>query len=259
MRARQVRNGQRDSGAAFFDEIYLRLHEPFFTEENSRREVAAVRELLGLPFGSRILDVPCGWGRHTSLLATAGHAAFGADSSFALLSRARRGRRRRGTPPCYAAADLRTLPFADSSFDGVINICSNLGLFLNDRDDLRALREMRRVLIPGGRFLLETMHRDDVVRAYAERDRWTLPDGTRVEVQRRFDAVTGISHEHLRWRRGHESGEKVHALRLRTATEIARLLRAAGFRDVVYYGGWRGEPFDARSERLIAAATRSNN
>ena len=85
------------------------------------------------------------------------------------------------------------------------------------------------MLAPGGRFLLETMHRDEVIAAYAERDAWTLPDGTEVEVRRRFDPGAGVSHERLVWRSGHEHGEKRHALRLRTATEIDALLRAAGF------------------------------
>ncbi|NJD10734.1 MAG: hypothetical protein FIB01_10000 [Gemmatimonadetes bacterium] len=119
---------------------------------------------------------------------------------------------------------------------------------------MAALGEARRVLRPAGVFLLESMHRDEVIAAYAERDRWSLPDGTEVRVQRRFDPVTGVSHETLRWRRGEASGRKVHALRLRTATEIAALLAAAGFRDVRWYGGWDGRPLRHDSPHVIAVA-----
>jgi 2-polyprenyl-3-methyl-5-hydroxy-6-metoxy-1,4-benzoquinol methylase len=85
----------------YFDDAYYQLHDPLFQEEASRTEVAAMRELLGLPWRARVLDMPCGWGRHTHLLAKAGCHAFGADLSFPLLRRAagRRGRR--------SAADLR--------------------------------------------------------------------------------------------------------------------------------------------------------
>jgi ubiquinone/menaquinone biosynthesis C-methylase UbiE len=236
----------------YFDDVYFSLHDPLFPESESRHEVGAMRELLGLPVGARILDVPCGWGRHTRLFASSGYEAFGADLSPSLLKRARRGRRSRSALPRYAAAELRALPFADGVFDAVINVFTSLGLFQNDRDDVRALREARRVLAPGGRFLMETMHRDEVVCAYAESDEWTLPDGTHVAVRRRFDPVTGVSHETLRWTRGRRNGEKTHALKLRTATEVAALLRKAGFREVAYYGGWEGEPFERDSERLIA-------
>lgn len=241
---------------SYFDDAFFDLHDALFKESASRREVSAMRELLALPVGARVLDVPCGWGRHTELLAQAGLAAFGADLSFPLLRRAPRQPYADG-PARYAAADLRELPYADGAFDAVLNVFTSLGLFLDDAEDLRALVEARRVLRPGGAFLLESMHRDDVIAAYAERDRWQLPDGTEVRVRRRFDPVTGISHERLRWRRGDKAGRKQHALRLRTATEIAGLLAAAGFEAVSWFGGWSGRALRHDSPHLIAVARKS--
>src|SRR5690606_27488148 len=230
------------------------LHEPLFPEEESRREAGAILELMGLPAGARILDAPCGWGRHTVLFGEAGVEAFGADLSVTLLERAARALTAAGSPIRLAAADLRAPKFQAGVFAAVANVFTSLGLFVDDAEDRRARREARRVLRPGGRFLLETMHRDDVVSAYAYRDRWTLPDGTEVRVRRRFDAVTGISYERLWWRRGEERGEKRHALRLRTATEVDGLLRAAGFTGMRYYGDWTGEPFSHESQTLIVVA-----
>jgi ubiquinone/menaquinone biosynthesis C-methylase UbiE len=251
----------------YFDDRYFEMHDPLFSEARSRAEVAGMRELLGLHHGARILDAPCGWGRHAVLLAEAGLEVFGADLSAELLSRAPRSASgdvpdheaaddadNVSSPPAYAAADIRALPFADASFDAVINVFTSLGLFLSDEEDVAALREARRVLTPGGALLLESMHRDDVISSYATRDRWTLPDGTEVRVRRRFDAVAGISHERLQWRRGAERGRKAHALRLRTATEIDALLRQAGFGRVDYFGSWQGASFRHSDESLIAVA-----
>jgi ubiquinone/menaquinone biosynthesis C-methylase UbiE len=242
----------------YFDHRYFEMHDPLFTEARSRAEVAGIRELLGLHHGARILDAPCGWGRHSILLAEAGLDVFGADLSFDLLRQAPRVPEADDValPPLYAAADIRSLPYADASFDAVINVFTSLGLFLSDDEDVAALCEARRVLRPGGALLLESMHRDDVVAQFAERDRWTLPDGTEVRVRRRFDAIRGISHERLQWRRGEASGRKQHSLRLRTATELAALLRAAGFADVAYHGTWDGEAFTHRHESVIAVARR---
>lgn len=241
---------------SYFDDVFYDLHLPLFPEADSRREAAAMVEMLGLPEGARILDVPCGWGRHTLLFPDIGIDAFGADLSVALLQRAVDQAREEATPLRFAAADLRELPFRDAAFDAVLNVFTSLGLFVDDEEDLRALREARRILRPGGKLLLESMHRDDVICAYAERDQWSLPDGTRVRVRRRFDAVAGISYERLQWKRGDEGGEKRHALRLRTATEIAGLLRRAGFGEVTYYGGWDLEPFRHDSQQVIAVAER---
>jgi SAM-dependent methyltransferase len=234
--------------AGYFDDAYFRLHDSFFPEEVSRTEVAAIIDLLGLHHGARILDAPCGWGRHATLFAEAGYDAVGADLSLDLLRHAS------ASPARYLAADIRALPFADATFDAVANVFTSLGLFLDDAEDVRSLIEARRLIRPGGAFLLETMHRDEIVGVYAERDAWVLPDGTEVRVRRRFDPVTGISHERLRWRRGEERGEKRHALRLRTATEIDRLLRLAGFGEIEYLGDWNGERLRLDSPRLIAVA-----
>jgi ubiquinone/menaquinone biosynthesis C-methylase UbiE len=245
---------------SYFDSDFFDLHDALFPEALSRREVAGMRELLALPHGARVLDAPCGWGRHTELLAEAGLDAWGADLSWDLLRRAPRPRAGDGQdnvaqqPPAYAAADIRALPFRDAAFDAVINVFTSLGLFLDDDEDRAALREARRLLRPGGALLLESMHRDDVIRSFAARDEWTLPDGTHVQVRRRFDAITGISHERLRWRRGQHTGRKAHALRLRTATDIDALLRSAGFSDIEYFGGWDGRPFRASTPSLIAIA-----
>lgn len=238
----------------YFGDDFFDLHVDLFPEELSRREVAGMLELLQVPVGGRILDVPCGWGRHTALLAEAGYEVHGSDLSYALLSRHAKGN---GPGPSYVSADIRMQPLRDDSFDAVINVFTSLGLFLDDAEDLRALREAHRLLKPGGRFLLESMHRDDVIASYAERDRWTLPNGTEVRVRRRFDPVKGISHEKLRWKRGEETGEKQHSLRLRTATEIDGLLRAAGFDDVAYYGDWEGSPFTHHDSSLIAVAVKT--
>ena len=102
----------------YFDDAYFQLHDSLFEESASRSEVGAMRDLLGLPHGARILDVPCGWGRHTALFAEAGLDAFGADLSVPLLLRAPRRMHESGRVR-YAAADVRYLPFADASFDAL--------------------------------------------------------------------------------------------------------------------------------------------
>jgi SAM-dependent methyltransferase len=236
----------------FFDDAYYRLMAPFHPEAETRREVAVIRELLALAQDDFVLDLGCGWGRHLRLLSAVGHRVVGFDLSHALLRQVIPGPGARR--PELVAGDLRRLPFHDAAFDAVMNLATSLGLFLDDSDAAAALAEARRVLRPGGRFLLEGMHGDDAVAGYAERDEWTLDDGTEVRVRRRFDAVRGVSHEVLRWRGPTGGGTKRHSLRLRTATEIVALLEAARFTVEAAYGGWFMEHLDHESEHLILVA-----
>ena len=243
-------SGADSAGAPsdFFDDAYHRILEPFHPEADARYETGALREILGLSQSDRILDVGCGWGRHLRLLRLAGHDAIGVDLSLALLKRAE--------PDAHAAAaDMRRLPFRDASFDVVLNLATSLGLFLHDTPALEALGEIRRVLAPGGRLLLEGMHRDDVVAGYAHRDAWTLEDGTRVRARRRFDPLRGISHEVLRWQEPDgRRRTKRHSLRLRSATELADLVARAGLSLMDALGDWDGHPLRADSPRIILLA-----
>lgn len=240
--------------ADFFDDDYRRLLAPFHDEEDARREVAALREILGLAQEDRVLDLGCGWGRHLAPLAQAGHEITGADLSVDLLRQVPGQETGR---PALVAADMRALPFGDGAFDVVLNLATSLGLFLDDAPARAALAEVRRVLPPAGRLLLEGMHRDDVVADFAPRVRWFLEDGTEVRARRRFDAVRCISREVLRWRGPAGEGEKRHALRIRSAAEVIALVEASGLGIRQSLGDWDGSPFEARSPRLILLASPS--
>lgn len=238
--------------SGFFDDDYHRLLEPFHPEEDARRETASIRELLGLAQDDRILDLGCGWGRHFTLLREAGHDVTGVDLSLPLLRRIP-GRGSDGPAP-VVAGDMLHLPFRDTAFDIILNLATSLGLFLDDGPAVAALREARRVLRPEGRLLIEGMHRDDAVARYAARDRWTLDDGTEVRARRRFDALTGVSHEVLRWEGPRGPARKRHSLRIRSATELAGILERSGFRISGVYGDWGGAAFSRDSERAIVVA-----
>ena len=109
-----------------------------------------VVELAALRPGQRVLDVACG----TGLVARLAAEAVGVDGRVAaldlnpaMLAVAFELPAVVGAPIEWVEGDAQALPFAEASFDVV---CCQLGLqFFPDRD--RALREMKRVLVAGGR------------------------------------------------------------------------------------------------------------
>ena len=106
--------------------------------------------------GFRVLDVACGSGEPSismaALLKGSGEVV-GVDMAEAPLEVARARARQRGLENVqYMQADVHALPFADASFD---RVTSRLGvMFFGDL--AKALREMHRVLRPGGRMALLT-------------------------------------------------------------------------------------------------------
>lgn len=117
-----------------------------------------VRWLLEHGVAGRTLDLCCGFGRHTLLLAASGVNVFGLDLSRDLLLQSR------GLPEAerflggrLVRADARDVPFASGAFRSVVNLFSSFGYF-GELGDARVLREIARVLEPGGLAVLDLMN-----------------------------------------------------------------------------------------------------
>src|SRR5262249_16607882 len=101
-------------------------------------------------------------------------------------------RRRAGDLPVrFVQGDYRELALDDASFDVVVNLFSAIG-YWGDDGDLAAFHEFRRVLRPGGRFVLETMHRDRLARIFQPRGWEHLEDGAILVEERSFDHARGV-------------------------------------------------------------------
>ena len=134
----------------YFDESFIALYRDFLTPERTAREIAGLREMVRPEPGAQILDLACGWGRHSVALAEAGFRVTGMDLSETLL-RAARGRAEQARVSVeWVRGDMREVPF-EGRFDLVLSLFSSLGYFLSDEEDLRVLRGARRALRQIGR------------------------------------------------------------------------------------------------------------
>jgi SAM-dependent methyltransferase len=157
----------------------------------------AVLALTGPVAGQRVLDIACGHGRLTRILAARGARVTGVDISAALVAKARAAEAERSLGITYVVADIpRWQPTEAAAFDVVT---CNFGL--TDIDDLPACAAaVATALRPGGVFVFGILHpcfaggRDvsgswPSGRTYYDEGRWTA-DGALSTLRR----VVGANH-----------------------------------------------------------------
>ena len=224
---------------------YLAEHGDFLGEadlvwcpENLRESEA---HLLGEVRGKRILEVGCGSAPCARYLNARGASVVAFDLSAGMLRFARAAAARTGLTVPLVQADVCEMPFADSSFDLAF---SAFGAIPFVADSAGAMREVARVLRPGGRWVFAATHPM----------RWAFPDDPGpaglTAIQSYFDRSPYVEVD--------EQGVPAYVEHHRTMGDRIREIVAAGFvlQDVIepewpedftgVWGQWsaeRGEMF----------------
>ena len=113
--------------------------------ERTAADVEFLQSVIPLPDFGRVLDVPCGDGRHLRALAALGYDVTGVDIDPAV------------SPPVLA--DLRELDSLPTGFDAAINMWQSFGYF-GAAENERVLGSFARRLRLGGRLVLDLQNRE---------------------------------------------------------------------------------------------------
>lgn len=232
----------------WFGEEYLALYE-HRDQHEAREVVALVAERVGVPIGAPVLDLACGGGRHQRMLSDRGWWTVGLDLSPSLLRAARAGDRE--AP--LVRADMRELPFADASFSLVVNLFTSFGYFREDAQHLRVLRDVARVVHPGGWFVLDFLHADQVRQTLVPRDERTVGTVT-VEQEREISADGRFVRKMITL--GDLGRTFVERVRLFEPAELVTLCTGAGFSVDTVLGDYAGSALGPDSPRTILFARR---
>jgi hypothetical protein len=108
------------------------------------------------------------------------------------------------------------------------------------------------VLRPGAALIVETMHRDRLVRTFRPRAWEELPDGGFLLQAHEWDPLAStVAMRHVLVTADGEVRERTALHRLYTITELAEMGRAAGFCEVEAFGGWEDEPVTVETARVV--------
>jgi len=139
---------------SFFRGLALDLWRAVVPPELTRAEADFLVRELRLAPGARVLDVPCGDGRHAVELAARGHVVTGVDLSAEQLAFARERGAQAGVAVAFHHADMRALPWR-AAFDGACCMGNSFG-YIEPAACADFLRAVAAALRPGARFVLDT-------------------------------------------------------------------------------------------------------
>jgi SAM-dependent methyltransferase len=236
-----------------FGAAWLFQYQPMLAREKTLEQVDFIERLLRLEGGARILDMPCGFGRHAVELARRGYDVVGVDINSYFLRTAEEEAKRTGTSLTLRNQDMREATF-DAEFDAALNLFTSLGYFDDEADDVKIANRLAGALKSGGSLVIDFINRDHLVRTFRPRWERELPDGTMLISEPHYDVVRGqcVTRRQILSKDGANS-QTLTSLRYRmyTPTELINLGKGAGLRFREAYGDFQGGELTMNSERTV--------
>jgi len=242
-----LRAQEADWFEEWFGEDYLNIYQ-----HRDETEAESAIELIATNLAGRridkVLDLACGAGRHTRVLRERWWTV-GLDLSMALLKLARK----ESPEAPYVRADMRELPFADESFDLVVNLFTSFGYFDDDSEHVRVLACVGAAMKRGGTFVIDFLNASQVRRELVPYDE-RVENGITIEQWRAISPDGRFVEKRIRLReRGREYSERV---RLLSPRDLQTMLLTAGFSVVKLFGDYAGTDWMEDSPRTILFASR---
>lgn len=219
-------------------------------EERTQEEVDGIVRLLDLDEGAKVLDCPCGYGRHSIELASRGFQVTGVDINTAHLERARD--QNESEFARFQKANMLNLDY-QSEFDAVINIFASFGFFDREEENEKVLANFFDALKPGGSLLIHTdanvPQLDSGPNEYTNTKE--LETGETLKIKDKYDPKTRRINGSWTIKDGKEEKTRSYSVRIYPKYELEDMCVSAGFTSVFAFSNWKGETYSEESTNTI--------
>ena len=223
-----------------FNSVYLKT-DADVVEDNriTENEVTLFSKILGIKEEDAILDLACGQGRHLIELGQRGkYSLYGLDRSRYLIQRAKNISKKKGLSINFKEGDARKLPYATDTFEFVTILGNSFGYFETSDDDVKILKEVFRILKPGGKLLMDVADGSYLMENFTPRS-WEWIDKKHFVCRERSlasDKERLISREVVTNTEKGVIVDQFYAERLYTQEQLANLIANVGFKDTFFHG-----------------------
>jgi D-alanine-D-alanine ligase len=254
---------QPDWWRRIFNSMYLKTDADVVEDKSiTKSEVALFTSILNISKDKTILDLACGQGRHSLELARQGYSnVYGLDRSHFLIRKAKTIMNTEGLNVNYKEGDARKLPYATDMFDVVMILGNSFGYFESIEDDILILKEVHRVMKPGGIFLIDVADGSYLKKNYSPRS-WEWLDKKHFVCRERSLAKDNerlISREVITHVEKGVLVDQFYAERLYTRDVLDSILSKAKYKNIGYHGdietnSLRNQDLGMMARRIIVTA-----
>ncbi|MDK2938820.1 MAG: D-alanine-D-alanine ligase, partial [Methanolobus sp.] len=247
-----------------FNSLYLKTDADIVEDASiTRQEIDTFSSILKLTPESHVLDLCCGQGRHTLELARRGIKNLdGLDRSHYLIQRAKNTAKKESLGVKFKEGDARKTPYTTDTFDVVMVLGNSFGYFETSDEDLRVLKEVKRILKPWGKVLLDVADGSYLKEKYQPRS-WEWIDKHNFVCRERSISTDGqklISREVIVNDTSGVIADQFYAERLYTTETLKELLKKADFTDIEIVDSinsqtLRNQDLGMMERRIIVTAT----
>ncbi len=216
----------------------------------------------GVPEDGTILDLCCGIGRHSVLLAEKGFTVVGVDISPDFIQRAKEIAEEEGVSDncSFHLGDMRKLGevLQGEQFDAVINMFSSLGYY-DDPTEVKILKGITAVTKPGGLLVIDAPNRDWIIKNFSRVNFDEEGEGQMRFVVRTLNLETSVLEND--WTFFEKKGDDLKHInssmithRILSLHEQIRFLSEAGWKYTEAYGNFELDPFTINSNQMITVS-----
>ena len=224
--------------------------------ENTEKEVEFLIRTLALTGRERILDLACGFGRHSLAFAARGYEVVGVDLTPEFIADARKTAEERRYDATFVCADIREVAYREE-FDVVLNLADGaIGYLENDAENLKVFDAVTRALKPGGKHFMDICNREHAERCFPRKG-WEIGKQALSLADLRWDAVNRrmlysgwfIPYGEVAERPVFDDPHP--GIRLYSKNEISEIMKERGMHIVETFGDYGGAPDTYKKLQLM--------
>jgi cyclopropane fatty-acyl-phospholipid synthase-like methyltransferase len=242
----------------FFYGLAVDMWRKAVNDEQTREEANFILDTLNLPLNARILDVPCGLGRHSIELSRRGYQITGMDLSEESIAEAKQNAESAGLRIEWIEADMNSLDktFSVEQFDGAFCFGNSFG-YADYNSTTDFLRTLSRLLKSGARFVLDTGFAAESLLPNLPARKWYKIDDMYMLSDASYDAeVSQLRTQYTFIRDGAiQTSNAVYYLH--TVAELKRLFEICGLEVEALYGSTQRDAYRVGNQRLLVVSRKS--